>query len=88
MTKFRIVIFILIFPSIFFTLKCNNKTTEPEPIKPNQPEFVSKSLDSAEKETGIDAIPDGDGIILEWNLSNLDIVEWIKIYKFGGRIFR
>jgi len=81
MTNFKIVISILIFCGIFFIFNCNKNTSDPEPEKPDQPEFATKSLDIAEHETGIDAIPEGNGILLEWEPLNIDLVEWVKIYK-------
>ena len=81
MSTVKLVILLLAFPVIFISLHCNKKATEPEPTKPNPPEFVLKSLDGAENETGIDAIPDGNGIALEWYPADQNIVEWIKIYK-------
>ena len=64
-----------------FILHCNKNSSDPEPENPDRPEFVTKSLDTAENETGIDAIPEGSGILLEWHPLNIDLVEWVKIYK-------
>ncbi len=70
----------LLFCLIVFIFKCNN-STEPEKIRPGPPEIIPKSSDEAIVETGIDAIPEGFGIFLEWSLPQDNQIKWIKIYR-------
>ncbi len=73
-------ILMFLFFMIFCFIQCNNATA-PEPIRPDPPEMVPKSLDEAAIETGIDAISDGMGILLQWSLPQKNLIKWIKIYR-------
>ena len=59
---------------------CRN-SSEPEPVRPDPPRIVAKSPDAALQETGIDAIPEGNGIYFAWYPPEDNRVKWIKIYR-------
>lgn len=73
-------ILMLIFSAFLITFNCEN-STEPELDHPERPQIVPKSPDEARLETGIDAIPEGDGIFFDWYLPQDSRVKWIKIYR-------
>ena len=77
-------IMMFLFFNIFCIIGCNN-ATEPEPLRPDPPEIIPKSSDEAAIETGIDAIPDGTGIFLQWSLPKNNLIKWIKIYRKSAK---
>lgn len=70
---------------IFFVLlvgflACGQDKNE-DTTPPRKPVFVYKSLDSSEVETGIDAVPETDGIRLEWFLNAENDLDVYTIYR-------
>jgi len=78
MLKYRY--FFLILGVIFAILNCNKKSTGPE-LEPPVVIFVPCSEDTSEVEKGIDAVPEGDVILIEWYASTDDFVDRYEIYR-------
>lgn len=79
-TKSETICFLLILLLTTGVHGCRN-SSEPEQVKPDPPRIVVKSEDTSVQETGIDAIPEGNGIFFAWYLPKDDQVKWIKIYR-------
>ncbi|HDL17961.1 MAG TPA: hypothetical protein ENH29_02795 [Bacteroidetes bacterium] len=79
-TRLETICFLLILLLTTGVHGCRN-SSEPEPVRPDPPQIVAKSPDTALQETGIDAIPEGDGIFFAWHPPRDDRVKWIKIYR-------
>jgi len=73
--------FILLFCGILITFNCAKNSSAPESKRPERLMFTAKSPDDAECESGIDAVPEGDAILLQWFLPRDDRVQWTKIYR-------
>ncbi len=73
--------FILLFWVFLITFNCTKNSTAPQPERPDRPKFVAKSLDNAVYESGIDAVPEGNGIFIHWYLPQANRIQWIKIYR-------
>jgi hypothetical protein len=76
--------FFLLLGLIFATLECKNKTVNPGP-KPERVLMVPGSADSSAVEEGIDAIPEGDRIHVEWIASPDDNVTSYELYRRDDR---
>ena len=63
---------------------CGKNLEDPDP--PAQPEWVAKSLPYDTTETGIDAVPNGDFIQLEWYTGDEDDLSSYRIYRTSGDI--
>jgi hypothetical protein len=72
--------FFLIFVSLFTIFYCKQKVTV-ESEKPSPIVFLQNGSDTSQFESGIDAIPEGDFIRLEWIPSSEDIVSGYEIYR-------
>ena len=72
--------FFLIFVSLFTIFYCKQKVTV-ESEKPSPVVFLHNESDTSQSESGIDAIPEGDFIRLEWIPSSEDIVSGYEIYR-------
>ncbi|KAA3602142.1 MAG: hypothetical protein DWQ06_06825 [Calditrichaeota bacterium] len=71
------LLFVLLVGTILACGQDKNEDTTP----PRKPVFVYKSLDSAKVETGIDAIPETDGIRFEWFLNTENDLDVYTIYR-------
>lgn len=78
MSKIRC--FILILGVLFFILNCAEKSTQPE-IKPDPVLLIQSGSPYDEIEKGIDAVPESDGIYLEWRDPEDPSVEFYEIYR-------
>ncbi len=72
--------FFLIFVSLFTIFYCKQKVTV-ESEKPSPVVFLHNESDTSRFESGIDAVPEGDFIRLEWIPSSEDIVSGYEIYR-------
>jgi hypothetical protein len=72
--------FFLIFVSLFTIFYCKQKVTV-ESEKPSRVVFLHNTSDTSQFESGMDAIPEGDFIQLEWIPSSEDIVTGYEIYR-------
>ena len=63
---------------------CGKNLEDPDP--PSRPEWVAKSLPYDTTETGIDAVPNGDFIQLEWYTGDEDDLSSYRIYRASGDI--
>ncbi len=73
-------IFLLIFISIFPILNCTEKLDESSTVPPT-PTMFGPPADVVEVERGIDAIPDFDGIQLDWHVENTSEISEYNIYR-------
>ncbi|MFO7891651.1 MAG: hypothetical protein R6V04_15085 [bacterium] len=76
----RYSFFYLIFILNFTILSCD-KSVSTGGLKPASVVFVSKTADASILERGIDAVPDGDKIKIEWFLNPEKEVEKYNIYR-------
>ena len=76
----KIRCFILIFGVLLFILNCAEKSTQPE-IIPDPVQLIQSSSPFDKIERGIDAVPDVDGIYLEWHDTDDPSVEFYEIYR-------
>jgi hypothetical protein len=75
----RLCLFLLL-TLIFINFNCKNKET-PAKEKPKPVELIPGSPDTSRIETGIDAIPDGDKIHLEWNSKSDETTLIYEVYR-------
>jgi len=76
-------IYLLVVIILFFNA-CGKNLEDPDP--PARPEWVPKSLPYDTTETGIDAIPESDYIVLEWYTGNEDDLNTYRIYRTSRKI--
>ena len=81
--------YLFYFLPIIVLTACSD-TNGPVTEEPGRLTFVPKGPDTAIVERGIDAVPDKDGILLEWFKSNDNSIRYIDIYrqKDGETYFR
>ena len=81
--------YLFYFLPIIVFIACSD-TNGPVTEEPGKLTFVPKGPDTAIVERGIDAVPDKDGILLEWFKSNDNNIRYIDIYrqKDGETYFR
>lgn len=77
---FKMRCFILILGVHLFILNCTEKSTQPE-IKPTRVQLIQSGTPYDEVERGIDAVPDVDGIYLEWQDPDDASIEFYEIYR-------
>jgi len=76
-------IYLLVVIILFFNA-CGKNLEDPDP--PARPEWMPKSLPYDTTETGIDAIPESDYIVLEWYTGNEDDLNTYRIYRTSRKI--
>jgi hypothetical protein len=78
------IYFLLLSLLIFITFNCG-KNSVSSSVKPDKVRWIENSSDSSVIEKGIDAIPEGDKIHLEWMPDQQDIVAFFHIYRSSIR---
>ena len=73
-------IFLLIFTSIFITLNCTENLDESKDL-PQTPTLFGPPADMEEVERGIDAIPNYNGIQLDWHTEDSEDIAHYVIYR-------
>jgi len=76
----RSKIFLFIICLLFSS--CGENLEDPDP--PSRPQWIEKSLPYDTTESGIDADPNGDVIVLEWLTGNEDDLDSYRIYRTSG----
>jgi hypothetical protein len=76
--------FFLLLGLIFAIFQCKNKTVSPGP-KPERVLMVPGRADTSAVEEGMDAIPEGDRIHVEWISSSDDNVTSYELYRRDDR---
>jgi fibronectin type 3 domain-containing protein len=76
----RKVLFFLILSTIFAIFTCSKKINQSS-LKPPKVTMIPTAADTSRIEKGIDAIPNGDGIRIEWSLSSDERVTGYEIYR-------
>ena len=73
--------FFLLILILNFTILTCDKSVSTGGLKPAAVVFVAKTADTSLQERGIDAVPDGDIIRLEWLENTEEIVDKYKVYR-------
>ncbi|MEJ2627246.1 MAG: hypothetical protein P8078_01620 [bacterium] len=73
--------FFLLILILNFTILTCDKSVSTGGLKPAPVVFVAKNADTSLKERGIDAVPDGDIVRLEWRENTEEIVDKYKVYR-------
>jgi len=76
----RSIFFLLVIFVLFST--CGKNLEDPDP--PSRPQWVEKSLPYDTTESGIDADPNGDVIVLEWLTGTEEDLDFYRIYRASG----
>ena len=76
--------FFLLFGMFFIILHCKNQLLDDE-IQPTPVQWIPTVDDTCRIERGIDAVPEGTAIYLEWLPSDEDIVRGYEIYRSASR---
>jgi hypothetical protein len=72
--------FFLILCMSFSILNCD-KTNNPDRIGPTAPAMIPKTADTSSVERGIDAVPEGDWIQLEWTHPEKESIRYYDLYR-------
>jgi hypothetical protein len=74
------IFFILILCVSFSILNCG-KTNNPDRIGPKPPSMIPETSDTSSIERGIDAVPEGDWIQVEWTHPDKESIRCYDIYR-------
>ncbi len=66
---------------MFIIFSCAEDTLDNDIVAPAPPEFIQKSVEFAQIETGIDAVPQGNWIYLEWVPNTEEDLEGYEIWR-------
>jgi len=73
----------VIIGSILLMLSCAKETSEEDISAPASPQMIDKSVEWAQLEAGIDAVPEGDWIYLEWEANQEEDLEGYQIWRMA-----
>lgn len=77
--------FFLLILILNFTILTCDKSVSTGGLKPSSVVLVTKTADTSIKEKGIDAVPEGDIIRVEWFENNEETVDKYKVYRSQER---
>ena len=64
-------------------ISCGENSEENDVSAPEAPEMIVKSVEFAQIETGVDAVPEGDWIYFEWEPNDEEDLEGYEIWRMG-----
>ncbi len=64
-------------------LSCGKNSEVDDVNPPSPPEMIVKSMEFAQVETGVDAVPDGDWIFFEWEPNNEEDLEGYEVWRMA-----
>ena len=77
-------IFLIIIACIaLLIISCAQESDEEDTSSPASPQIISKSVEWAQIETGIDAVPEGNWIYMEWHANQEEDLEGYQIWRRG-----